>query len=167
MAFIASSADCARTTGIIPTSLIVCSTSAFVISSSSIVLVPLCGSLCLFVALFCASLWLSVHTRRSAFHHPLDFRECRHRRVSSSRHRQCAVRRAAFNRPLWTTSRQQSLNHSGSKRLTAADTIQYLEVLAHRRLVKLTAGVTDSAPIVDRRRLRVAQRRRHDTEVRK
>src|SRR5690349_8397959 len=75
------------------------------------------------------------------------------------------MRCSTLDCPLWSTLRKKSVDQSGSKRITTTNTIEYLDVLAHGSFVELAVNVTNSAPIVDRRGLRTAQRRRHDLEV--
>src|SRR3954462_9159879 len=105
------------------------------------------------------------NARRPAFHYSLDFRQRRHRRITRRRHRQRTMGRPTLDRPLWSTFRQKPVDQSRSKRITTTNPIKYLEILAHWRLVEFAIDVTNSAPIVYRRGLRVAQCRRHHLEV--
>src|ERR1700752_2086851 len=89
-----------------------------------------------------------IDSRSAAFHYFFDFCPRRHRRIAVGPHRQRAMRRAAFNRPLHPLPREQPVDQSTRKRITAAAPIEDLEVLAHWRLVKLTARITNCAPIV-------------------
>src|SRR5215813_6996345 len=75
------------------------------------------------------------------------------------------MRGATLDRPLWSTFSKKPINQSRRERITATDAIEYLQVLSHRRLVKLATGIANSTPVVDCRGLRIPQRRRHDLEV--
>jgi hypothetical protein len=48
------------------------------------------------------------------------------------------VRRATLDSPLRPASGQKSVDQTGSKRVATADAIEYLEILANRRLLKFT-----------------------------
>jgi hypothetical protein len=75
------------------------------------------------------------------------------------------VRSAALDRPLRPPVGQQPVNQTRSERVSAAHAVEDFQVLARRGLVKFSARVADSAPIVQARSLRVAERSSYDLEV--
>src|ERR1051326_7796430 len=97
-------------------------------------------------------------TRRSAFHHPLYLGERRHARVAGRRHRQRAVRGAAFDGPLRAAIREEAVDQARCERIAAADPVHDLEIDTRRRFVERAVVPRDRAPVVARRRPRDTQR---------
>src|SRR6266545_37035 len=77
------------------------------------------------------------------------------------------MRRATINRILRPLASQKAINQSRSERVSPADSIEYLQVLAHCRLVKFAVRKTDCSPVVHCCRLSISQRCGDNFEVRK
>src|SRR6185503_4718155 len=60
---------------------------------------------------------------------------------------------------------EQTVDQSRRKRITSADAIENLEVLANRCLVEFPVGVTHGAPVIDSRCLRVSECGSDDFEI--
>src|SRR5260370_38700457 len=77
------------------------------------------------------------------------------------------MRRAAVDRPLRTLVGEKAINQARGKRIAAADAIENLEILARRCLKELAVAETNRAPVVNGRRLGLAQGGGDDLEIRK
>src|SRR6185437_15381938 len=130
--FIASSADCARTTGMRPTSAILRSTSCLVIAFPSRRLSPR-------------------NPRGAALHHPLHLGQGGHRRVARRRHREGTVGGPALDGPLRALAHQEAVDEPGGERVAAPHAVENLQVLPGRGLVELATVIHDRAPVVDGR----------------
>src|ERR1700722_17981183 len=102
--------------------------------------------------------------RADALHHLQNIIERRHRCIARRRHRERTVRRTAVDRKLRVLAGQKSVNQSRRERISSANAIEDLEILAILRLKKSPVIVANRAPIVLRRRLCLAQRRRNNLE---
>src|ERR1035437_8776366 len=108
---------------------------------------------------------LALYARSAALHNALHFIERGHRSVARSSHRQRAVSTSAVDGPLRALLVEEAVDQAGSKRVAAADTVEDLEVGHWTRLVERTLVVAHRAPVVDARRLRMAQRGSDRPEV--
>src|ERR1700680_3355690 len=70
----------------------------------------------------------------------------------------------AFDGPLRILAREKSINQTGGERITAANTIKNLEVLAVFGLIEIAVVVANRSPIISRRGGRFAERGSHDLE---
>src|SRR5438067_4803946 len=162
---IASSADCARTTGTSPTSAILRSMSSLVM--------PFASARRRGGAAPRARRGLSPlrsaspgHPRPSALHDPQDLVQGRHRGVAGRGHGQRAVGGAALDRPLRALAGQQPIDEPGREGVAAADAVHDLEAGTRARSVELPFVVDDGAPVVHGRGARLAERGGDDPEVR-
>ena len=109
---------------------------------------------------------LAVDARGTAAHELLDVGLRGHRGVAGGRHRERAVRRAVVHRLRGVVERHEAVDEAGRERIAAADAVVDLEAGALDGLVELALVPADRAPVVDRRGLDRAQRRRDRLEVR-
>src|SRR5260370_34241518 len=130
---LASCGEAARTTGTIPISSIRARTSCFFIK---------------IVAAF--SINSADDSRSCTLHHVKNFVERRHGGIARRGHSQCSMSGAAFDGPLGVLSRKKAINETRSKRVTATDTVENLDILAILGLIEIALVVANRAPVVSR-----------------
>src|SRR5206468_963631 len=100
-----------------------------------------------------------LHSSAGAFHDALYFIKCRHRRISRSGHGESAMRASAIDGPIRALLVEEAVDKAGSERIPAANAVEDFQVWQRLRFVKRAFVIADRAPVVDGRRLGVAQRR--------
>src|ERR1700678_2762935 len=135
-ASIACFADDARTTGTMPISVIRSLTSCFFITFRL----------------------LTRDSRTRSTHHLQNFRKGRHGSVTRCCHSQSAMRGSAFHCPPRPLAGKKTVDPSRGKRISASYAIEDLQVFPIFRLIKITVGIADGAPVIEGRGFRFAQR---------
>src|SRR5712691_869985 len=130
---LASCGEAARTTGTIPISSIRARTSYFFIKGDATFSVDSAND-----------------SHSCTFHHVKDFVERHHGGVARRGHSQRSMSSTAFDGPLRVLSCEKTINKTRSKRVTAANTVENLEILAILGLIEIAVVVTNRAPIVSR-----------------
>jgi len=92
------------------------------------------------------------------FHHPQDFRQGNHAGVPRCRHREGAMRRAAFDGKLGAFVGEKAINQARGERISAAYSIVNFKILAFFGLLEIAIAIADGAPIVSRGGLGFAKR---------
>src|ERR1700731_4544757 len=96
-----------------------------------------------------------------------NFVKRRHSDIARCGHGQRSMSGTAFDGPLRVLTREKSINKTRGEGITAANTIEDLEVLAIRGLIEIAIVVANSSPIISRRGGRFAERGSHDFEGKK
>src|ERR1700692_1525834 len=92
-----------------------------------------------------------------AFHYVKNFVEGRHGGIARCGHGQRSMSGTAFDGPLRVLTREKAINQTGGEGITAANTIENLEVFAIRGLIEIAIVVANSSPIISRRGGRFAK----------
>src|SRR5690242_11665284 len=93
----------------------------------------------------------------NALHHLFHLGKRRHSSVAGGGHSQSSMGGTAFHRPLCFATRQKSVDQTRGKRISAADAVEYLQILACNGAIEGSAAITNCSPIIDRRTFYVTQ----------
>src|SRR6202166_4638056 len=99
-----------------------------------------------------------------AFHYMKNFVKRRHGGIARCSHGQRSMSGTAFYGPLSILTREKAINQARGEGITAANTIENLEVLAIFGLIEIAVVVANSSPIIARRGGGFAERGSHDLE---
>src|ERR1700693_1917599 len=86
-----------------------------------------------------------------SFHYVKNFVEGRHGGIARRGHRQRSMSGTAFYSPLSILTREKPINQTGGKRITAANTIKNLKILAIFGLIEVAVVAANGSPIISRR----------------